>query len=57
MKEKKGVELSGKGRGRRVASNKGKKERGGMFMVRRVESMGPGRPWPLGGLSDLAVLG
>lgn len=57
VKEKKGGGLSGKGRGRRVASNKGKKEKGEMFMVRRVESMGPGRPWPLGGPSDLAVLG
>lgn len=57
VKEKKGRGLSGKGSGRRAVTNEGKKEKGEMFMVRRVESRGPGRPWPLGGSSDLAILG
>lgn len=35
-------------RGRRVLT-KGKKVNGEMFMVRMVESRGPGRPWTWGG--------
>lgn len=42
---------------RKEGGNKQREGRGEMFMVRRVESRGPGRPWPLGGPSDLAILG